>query len=392
MRLREWLAAAVLLTSWANAPAADVVVEGTALIRHGDVAQAREQAVRRALARAVESKEVRVSAQTTVLPGAALEAVQVRATACTEDSQQLGERRQGDELTVTLRVRVAENGNCRRDVASTCRPSYTNRIVVTGFAMEYPEQKLAEERSGLSRLTAIETTKKIVRRGRLLAEFEENVFPYRSPAHAPDPLMYRSDSETPFAAVARKQRGQYVLSGVYRDFGLSTSNPWWPRQSRRIEIEAFLHDGANGEVLARERFTTEAVGNVSLAAKPEIGSGAFYRTDLGRTWGELLDRLAAWAEEEAACLPFLARVLNTEGSQIYIDAGAESGLAAGDSLNLHNWREPPVQSATGLALGREKRPGANATIRHVYPKFSVLELTDAPQRIDIRKGDVLYAR
>src|SRR5574343_514592 len=102
MRLRDWPAALALMTCCAAAPAVEVIVEGAAAIRDDDLAGARDQAARRALARAVERHNARISTQTLVLPGAAIVAVQVSATACAEESEVLGEHRTGNELTVTL--------------------------------------------------------------------------------------------------------------------------------------------------------------------------------------------------------------------------------------------------------------------------------------------------
>lgn len=366
--------------------AADLVVEGSAVIRDGDLGQARELAMRRALARAAEFKSANVSAQALVRHGVASETVQVSATACTENAEQISEKVIDGALTVVMKVTVLDAGTCHQ----TCRRAYVNRIVVAAFAMEFPEQKLPSEDARISSFTAIELAKKIVLRQRLLAEHESTAFPYHSPSRAPEPMMTPKDSETPFAVLARRNRGQYVVSGIYRDFGLRGAA--WFLQSRRIEIEVFLHDGANGEVLGRRRFVQEASGSVQLANSPVMGSALFYQGDLGKAWGGLLNQISAWVDAQASCLPFIARVLQVKDRLIHIDAGAESGLSVGDSLSVHNWRDPPVQSATGLALGREKNIRTNASIRTVYPRFSILELTDLPKPIDVREGDILYAQ
>lgn len=365
--------------------AAEIVVEGSAVILDDDVGLARELAIRRALARAAEFKSANVSSQALVRQGVASETVQVSATACTENAEQISEKVVDREITVVMKVTVLEVGACHK----ICRRAYVNRIVVAAFAMEFPEQKLPSEDARISSFTAIELSKKIALRERLLAEHESTVFPYRSASRAPEPMMTPKDSETPFAVLARRNRGQYVVSGIYRDFGLRGSA--WLSQHRRIEIEVFLHDGANGEVLGRRRFVQEASGSVQLSNSPVVGSAQFYEGDLGRAWGGLLNQISAWVDAQASCLPFIARVLQVKERLIHIDAGAESGLSVGDSLSVHNWRDPPVQSATGLVLGREKKIRTNASIRSVYPKFSILELTDLPKPIDVREGDILYA-
>ena len=165
-----------------------------------------------------------------------------------------------------------------------------------------------------------------------------------------------------------------------------------------MEIEAFLHDGVSGEVLAKNSFVREASGTVLLAPRLSIGSDEFYKTDLGRAWGALLDEIAAWTEAQAACLPFSARVVKVSGKQLHIDSGAESGLAVGNKLTLHGWKEPSILGMNGLLLGKERQFHASASIRSLYPRFSVIEvnelneLNELPAGVDIKPGDIIYAR
>lgn len=372
------------------ASAAEVVVEGSALVIDNDIGQARELATRRALARAAESHAATVSAQSSVRPNATQELVQVAASACTRDVQPLSETVRDGELTVVLRVTVLDQSDCQ----SSCQRSTINRVVVTRFALEYPEQMLPTENISVSTVSAVETAKMIVRVGRLLADYDDALAPYRSVARAPETYPGPMDKETPFTSLARERRGQYVLAGVYRDFGVRKKpSLLWSSNCRRMEIEAFLHDGANGAALARRTFVREACGDVTFDNKYPVGSAAFYANDPGRTWGLLLVDVARWASEEAACLPFVTRVIKTEGAKIYVDAGAESRLSAGDTLSVQTWREPPVRAITGVPLGQEKYPRATAVIKSVYPKFAIAELIETPKGgVLLKPGDLLYAQ
>ena len=75
-----------------------------------------------------------------------------------------------------------------------------------------------------------------------------------------------------------------------------------------------------------------------------------------------------------------------------IDGGAESGLSNGDTLTIHSWKEPPVRSANHLPLGKEKTVRSSASVRAVYPRFSVIQIVDAPAKFKVSAGDVLYAQ
>lgn len=360
--------------------AEEVIAEGRALIENGDVFSARELALRRAVARAVESQGAVVNAQTTIAPGVALESAQVRATGCLTQTLPVGETVQGNEIAVSVKVAIAHDGAC----TPACQKSMRNKISVTAFAMEFPEQLGSQERGSVASLTALELARFINHRQTLPAVFDTNFFPYVSPARAPTQWGSGKGRALSTAYFAHQQSAQYVLGGVYRDFGTG-----WRR--RRIEIEAFLHDGANGAVLAQRKFSRIAKGNVLLGNSGPIGSPEFYADDLGKAWGAIYAEIAAWVEASANCLPFIARVVGVKDKQIQIDAGAESGISAGDTMSLHQWKEPPIRKESNEVLGREKFVRATVRIRAVYPNFSIGELIEAPPSLVVAPGDVLYA-
>lgn len=383
-RLRR-LAPLLVVLALGTAVAAQVVVEGSAPIRDGDLGQARELATRRAIARAAEAHAATVSAHTTLAPGIALEAAQLSATACTRDVTQLAERITDEQLTVTLRLTVADAGSC----TAVCERSLRNRLVVTGFAFEFPEQLHVSEAQRIERLTANELARALSPSRRVLAEHAGATFPYASARRAPESALQDGSADTPFAALARKHRAQYVLSGVYRDFALHGARD--RDQARTIEIEAFVHDGVSGAVLASRRFAATAHGAVVLANHPTIGTPAFYAGDLGRVWGRLVEDIASWAEDQTACLPFVARIVRTDSRLIHLDAGADARLSPGDTLDLHVWQGAALHGLADQPLGREKRVRATALIRAVYPQFAVAELIEVPPVLTVETGDLVFA-
>ena len=367
--------------------AREVIAVGSAPVRDGDVGQSRELAVRRAMARAAESENAMVNSQSLVRPGLVLEATQMRASACTGNSQLLKETVVDNELTVTLAVTVLEPGAC----AAVCQTSHVNKIVVADFGFEFPGQLFASEREHLKYKTAGEVVRFLRKGQRLLSDSDGMVFPYVSAAAAPEPFMQKAETETPFARLARTHRGQYVLSGVYRDIGVRMDR--WNRPARHIEVEAFLHDGANGALLDRRTFSADAAGVAVLSDINPLGSAGFYQSDFGKVWGEVLDKMARWTEDKVTCLPFISRVIKTEGDYVYIDAGAESGLSAGDTLNLHTWRKSDVRSGENIHLGAEKSFGATASVKTIYPQFAVLQIIQKPiPSKGIQVGDLVYSQ
>ncbi|MDR3352823.1 MAG: flagellar assembly protein T N-terminal domain-containing protein [Zoogloeaceae bacterium] len=399
----------------ATARADEVVVEGRALIGAEGIAAAREQATRRALAQAAQAHSAQVRAQLQIQEGRAFESVQVNASGCTEASQPLTEHVDGEELIVTLKVQVAAcassqggasaHAQGKANDAPACGQPYINRLLVTGFAFEFPEQLLAEQdgrllprvnQQRIEALTATELARALGRDGHVLAVFEGTTFPYVSPARAPIQHLPAGSREMPLVALARARQAQYVLSGVYREFGLEKT---LRRHERAIEIEAFLHDGANGAVLARRHFQTEVAGSspwsgdvFSIFNAPTIGTRAFRKTLIGQKWTALIEDIAHWAGAQASCLPFIARVMKVDGRLLQLDAGAESRISSGDTMTLHVLRQPPVFDLSPRLLGQEKQVRATVLIRAVYPAFSIAELHEAPEKLEVSPGDFVYAQ
>ncbi len=377
--------------------AADLIVEGSAPIRNGDIGQARELAARRALSRAAEFGSANISANSLLHNGTLTETTQLRTSACTENSEVIGETVGKDEVTQRLRVTVRESGTCHQ----MCRQTTRNRLVVAGFSVEHPEQILPGEKSWLTNLTSRELARWIETRGKVLVAHDGTAFPQASPDRAPLPLLSAPDTETPFSVLARRYRGQYVLTGVYRDIGLTERgllkggliNRFTGGKTRHIEIEAFIHDGVSGTLLDHKTFATIADGQVLMTPRPAVGSAEFYAGDLGRAWGGVLTEIADWAGEKVGCLPFMARVLKTEGRRIYLDAGSDAGLSTGDTLVLHSWRSPrlPVRGEGQMLLGEEKEARTTASIAYRYPEFSVAEMVEAGGAKPA-PGDLFYAR
>ncbi|MEI6039465.1 MAG: flagellar assembly protein T N-terminal domain-containing protein [Actinomycetes bacterium] len=374
------------LIGFGFAQAEEIIVVGTAHINGNNTSQAREVAIRRALSRASESQGVAISSQTTVRLGNVTEASQMRTSGCIGKSRVVDESTNGGEVSITMSVVVNVTGDCNQ----VCNRSYVNKIIVADFGFEFPEQVLPQEKAHFKYRTAGEIARAFRGNGRILVGIEASTFPYVSASGAPEPFLFKSDTETPFEKIARSHRGQYVLSGVYRDFEV-VRNPYG-KPMRRIGIEAYIHDGANGALLARQFFQGIAIGTVEIGEYPAVGSVGFYQTDFGTVWGLMLKDIARWAESKTNCFPFIARVIKNDKDGIVIDAGAESGLTAGDTLNLHLLSDKPVRGITQGSLGSEKEFGGIASLQFVYPKFSIIQLQNEKDLISkLHVGDLLYS-
>jgi hypothetical protein len=292
-----------------------------------------------------------------------------------------------DALTVTMNVVVNEPGS----ETTSCPSNYLKKVVVLDFGFEFSDQVLPSEKPIFKYKTAGEIARAIRKHQRLQVDFEGMSFPYFSPSSAPEPFIQNSEKGNPFVEKADAHKAQYVISGVYRDFGIreETAN----NQSRRIEIEVFLHDGANGTLLDKKTFVSSASGSVVLSENPELGTPLFYQTDFGKVWGKELDAIAKWTEEKVTCLPFISRIIKVEGHQLYINSGSDSGFYAGDTLNVQISKKSDSTKIDHIYIGTEKDFQSSASFVSIYPSFSILEMIEKPEtNAKVRVGDLLYIR
>lgn len=379
----------LFVTGFGPVHAREFVVQGQALVVDGDIGRARGVALQRALGVATALGSARISSLSESSIGSVSDSTRVTATMCTKGSRVLGETITEGQILLEVAVTLDSDPGC----IPQCQPAYTNKVVVTGIPLEFPSQieHLESLTPTLAYDTAVELARKLKNHNRLLVDHAESVFPYASATRAPEPFLVPGSKESGFSTLAKSRRAQYVVSGVYRDFALR--NKWLGlSRERGIVIDVFIHDGANGALLAQRRFSTLAKGDVSLKGKPPIGSSAFYATDIGLAWGGLLDEIAHWTSETSACLPLIARILKIENNDIFIDVGAESGLKTDDIMRLHKWKEPPVSTPEGLLLGQEKLLGVELKLKRVYPGFAVITVTEAERKngLKIRPDDLLY--
>lgn len=385
-RLRVALLAGALFACCGPALGAEIVVEGAAPLRDGNVAEAREAAIRNALAEAARSAELRVEARSGAGVGETpWERTAIRAAASVRRHEVLDQRVDGDVLRVRLRADLSAG----EDAAGLPCGGHLRRILIGGFPLERPEQLLPDELDGYARLTARELAQRIGAQRTLLVDHDGRLmlrdgFPERVVGDLPPDAQAWQQVR----AAAREHRAQYLLVGLFRSLALGAD-----RQQRALELDALLIDGLSGSCVARARFSRSAAGRVVLPKFTPFGGPVFYASDLGRAYGDLLDDVAAWAGAQASCLPFTARVLKVDGNAVYLDAGAEQSVSPGDAFAAFRVDDVPLRAASGELLGVEKKPAGELTVRHVYPRFAIGELTGrVAGRNRLEAGDELHFR
>lgn len=261
-----------------------------------------------------------------------------------------------------------------------CAGKPLRKVLVTAFPLRYPEQIRSGEYMGWAQTTGEELARRLAAGSRLRVAAAAQRFPFDAAELAP--ALERDAGNRPLAVGwAAQERAQYIIAGVFKDFG--TVRKWGVVPERQMVVEAYLYDGADGRLLARQEFARQLLADGALPKNVAPGTRAFAESRFGTTYNDLLADIGDWVEEKAACLPFAVRVTRVEGRRLHLDAGRDSGLAAG--MELASTPEPPARPAPGT-LPRT----SPAILKEVQPASSIAEVP--PQRTppSFKVGDLLF--
>jgi len=164
------------------------------------------------------------------------------------------------------------------------------------------------------------------------------------------------------------------------------------RQTGKISIDLRILDTRTGEVL--KAFTvTKSVSRTGVGITTDyrglsVGSDAFGKTPLGEASRQAMQEAADRIADFVSAVPWEAKVVEADGDEVFINAGAEGGLAPGARLRLEHIGHAMTDPDTGQVLSEQRRvlgelvvEGADAKVAH--GRFTPAEPGDQPQRGDL---------
>lgn len=359
----------------------EIVTEGEAIIENDDLTFARQIALRRAMASAVEQAGGFLQAATVLTPVGVQERTSLTGGNRVLGARIVAEQVEKEKIRLTVEVRLDEPGR-----PLSCGGLPRRKTVVTAFPLQFPEQVGKGEYTGWPQATADELAGQFNRTGKLLAVAAPGQIPFASADEAPEPI--RKEGVSLLAGWARTARAQYVLGGVFRDFGRQARLLVIPEQ--QMTVEAFIYDGFSGEMLARRTFARQQVSFGGWSETAQFGGKVFRESRLGQIYLDLLREMGDWAENTIGCLPFAARVIQVNGSRLHLDVGSDSGLEPGMEFLLTREGTERVGLPEGEILGRDRKLLAGVVIKSVHPRYSVAEITAKKNPPPARVGDVLF--
>jgi Curli production assembly/transport component CsgG/Flagellar assembly protein T, C-terminal domain len=157
----------------------------------------------------------------------------------------------------------------------------------------------------------------------------------------------------------------------------------------QVGIDTRVYDSLTSEVVASTTArgsATSSGGDVKFSdARMDAGAAGFVTTPLGRASREALAQAVQFIIDKLAASPWEARVIRSDGGQIYLNAGEEAGVQSGQTFNLFRASEALIDPASGVNLGTPDRQIGVVRVKSVAPKYAVAELVsgESAKRNDI---------
>jgi hypothetical protein len=371
---------ALLLQLSLPAFAAPLEAEGVAAVANGNLAHARQTAIRDALDQLGLRSGARVDvAAATATRGKTFESSRVQPTADFERYTVLREWQTGQVLHVRIAVKE-EDARPRGSV----NLGYKKKIVVTPFHVRRSPQ--LDDVDDI----AVRLPQELLRRMTAGGQFLGKESPYVISPGVNGP----SADTAAVHRIATMYAGQFVVSGEIVDAGNFDKPAYFGlvnKDARRIEIEFYVHDGLTGVLLARRTALVEQVGERRVGRDKPFGSASFAATPFGGAILRALDEGIAGISADIAALPFMAKVVQVQGERIVIDAGSTSSVAPGDQLVIY--RADPRQQVYGAdplaPLGTVETPVGTLAIVQVQPGFAIGTVTPPAAARQVSAGDMV---
>jgi hypothetical protein len=381
-KLRQFGGALLALLLSLSIPvcAAPAEAEGVAAIAGGNLAGARQAAIRDALEQLGLRSGARVDvAAGTSTRGKTVESSRVQPAFDFDRYTVLREWQTGQ----VLHVRVAVKEEDARPRGSV-NLGYKKKIVVTPFHVRRSPQ--LDDVDDIAIRLPQELLRRMTAGGKFLGKESPYVISPGSKGPSADTAAVRR--------IAAMYESQFVVSGEIVDASNFDKPAFYGlinKDARRIEIEFFVHDGLTGVLLARRTVQVETVGERRVGRDKPFGSASFAATPFGGAILRALDEGIAAITADIAALPFMAKVVQVQGERIVIDAGSTSSVAPGDQLVVY--RLDPRQQVYGsdplVPLGTVEAPVGTVSIVQVQPGFAIGTMTPPSAARQVSAGDMV---
>jgi hypothetical protein len=162
------------------------------------------------------------------------------------------------------------------------------------------------------------------------------------------------------------------------------------KSKARLGLDVRVYNSSTSQVISSEHVTGSA-SRSATAVGASIGSidvhaDAFKKTPLGSAMRDAVDKWVAFVVQVLGKEPWRGRIVKVDGDKVYINAGSELGIQAGDVFEVWHEGEALVDPETGLELGRESEKVGTIQVITVAEKYAIAQAVEGET---FERGDLI---
>jgi hypothetical protein len=384
------------------ASAISVEAEGQAPINSTDPGQSREQALKRAMERASMKANTYIASTQQVRNGV-LEVDDLRTDSLSQisDVRILREWEDNGQHHVRIEAEVEIRSGCKDNQHAL---AYSKTVAIGTFPLERPTDARLGDLGSVQRDLSALLANDLRSASAFNALDAGDINLIQNPAQAPVTMLPEGALSTLLRS-SEQLNVQFLITGVIRS--MASHQPVGPGEPnilvdlynqydrnednfrRDFILDLYIYEALTGTLKHQQRYQLTADWNLDKHQKTGFATAAFWQQPYGQELRKMLRSIANDIQMELTCEPFAVRITRTQGNQIWIGAGADSGLNPGDRLTVY--RRYTDYDLEMRPIYELNNTGESATVERVHATQSTATLTTDARSLNIQQDDVVIA-
>jgi len=163
-----------------------------------------------------------------------------------------------------------------------------------------------------------------------------------------------------------------------------------------VGIDVRIVDNLTGQIYSSYNASGTATSRGASAAASisgsddlKIGASAFYSTALGIATRQAVEKIVAFILEESADIPWQGAVIQSRGSNVFVNRGESANVREGNVFKIYSKGEPLIDPETGFNLGSDEEYLCDITVTRLMPKFCSGRKSESCRGLEIKRGDIV---
>ncbi|WP_284383798.1 flagellar assembly protein T N-terminal domain-containing protein [Litoribrevibacter albus] len=365
----------------------------------GDLEFAKDLAYRRALRDATLQANVRVTSTEIANNGfITQDNIRMQTNAEFGEINVVSEVIENNVVTLKVRAEVAPEPFCTPSKSQ----NYNKRVAVLGFSRQKMDEATLGQLDAIEREMPQRIALTMSSYGGLRVQPATHIGIYPDIINAPSRTM-PDYTVAELSRIGRDLGVQYVISGVIRDMSHKgnyqreelLAQPLMDlvlgeeQKLRRISVDVYVYEAYSGALVHRTAYSDEGNWTENEFSKAGFGTQNFWKTDYGFAVERVIENISQDMAMLMNCQPFMAEILQADGNQLRINAGALDGLRPGDTLTVYRTKEHyehPFRIDASM-----NRVETTVRVGQVQPHFAFAEVTGSMPVLQIQMRDLVVA-